>query len=348
MAKQYKKRIENFIVDSLDNPIKITDYKEKINVFRQEKPEKFLGDAQIYVTGFKNEQERIRLNQQKLNNLSIEPKINISNYNFRERQTDKEIQPEMRFQSYKTSLNKLQDYIKNNNMNEVENMNYQEEKQHKKLESSIVDQNQSFKSNNLTKRQQNYAYYAQSIAKTLMPTLHQKTHFKALQDICNQSPGSLSDKPKKKQYMSQDMKNQDNLNDNKNENNNNTGVQDILSSLQDRKQSVGQGVQALLGTELKKQSSQIISAQGSDQLSNFGGRDSIIEQQKLNKKNSKINAGLETFDGPSFSKKILQRSHFIRPQNDKIPILLKGHGKSMFSKGLSNSQVYDQWSSKGQ
>lgn len=43
----------------------------------------------------------------KNNNLLFEPAISVMNYDYRPRNIDKEIQPELRYSSYKTSLEKL-------------------------------------------------------------------------------------------------------------------------------------------------------------------------------------------------------------------------------------------------
>lgn len=59
--------------------------------FRVDEPEKFLGDAQIYVKGFKREKDRIDLALSRNKNLLFEPSINVNNYNYRERHVNKEI-----------------------------------------------------------------------------------------------------------------------------------------------------------------------------------------------------------------------------------------------------------------
>jgi hypothetical protein len=63
LAESYRKRIENFVISSLEKPIVVTDYKapnEMVFHLRDEQPEKFLGDAQIYVKGFKHEKDRLK------------------------------------------------------------------------------------------------------------------------------------------------------------------------------------------------------------------------------------------------------------------------------------------------
>lgn len=46
----------------LENPLPSTDYQgPTAHQIRDEHPEKFIGDAQIYVKGFKHEKDRIRV-----------------------------------------------------------------------------------------------------------------------------------------------------------------------------------------------------------------------------------------------------------------------------------------------
>lgn len=76
----------------------------------------------------------------KNNNLLFEPAISVMNYDYRPRNIDKEIQPELRYSSYKTSLEKLQAFVQNNFMNEIENEDFRKEKNKKKkpnLENSM-------------------------------------------------------------------------------------------------------------------------------------------------------------------------------------------------------------------
>ncbi len=44
LAGNYKKRVENFIINMLENPLPITEYKSKDAKIREESPERFLGD----------------------------------------------------------------------------------------------------------------------------------------------------------------------------------------------------------------------------------------------------------------------------------------------------------------
>ncbi len=58
----YKKRVENFVINMLENPIVTNEYKgPKAASIRDEHPQQFLADAQIYVKGFKHEKDRIEV-----------------------------------------------------------------------------------------------------------------------------------------------------------------------------------------------------------------------------------------------------------------------------------------------
>jgi len=61
MAKNYKKRVENFVINMVENPLVNNDYQgPQTYKIRDEDPKKFLGDPQIYVKGFKHEKDRIK------------------------------------------------------------------------------------------------------------------------------------------------------------------------------------------------------------------------------------------------------------------------------------------------
>lgn len=62
LAANYKKRIENFVINMLENPIITQDYRgPQEHKIRDEHPEKFLNDAQVYIKGFKHEKDRIQV-----------------------------------------------------------------------------------------------------------------------------------------------------------------------------------------------------------------------------------------------------------------------------------------------
>lgn len=62
MSQNYRKRVENFVINMLENPIPNTEYLgPTAHQIRDERPEKFVGDAQIYVKGFKYEKDRIQV-----------------------------------------------------------------------------------------------------------------------------------------------------------------------------------------------------------------------------------------------------------------------------------------------
>ena len=60
LSKNYKKRVENFVINMLENPVVCNEYKPPESYkYRDEDPTRNLGDPQIYVKGFKHEKERI-------------------------------------------------------------------------------------------------------------------------------------------------------------------------------------------------------------------------------------------------------------------------------------------------
>lgn len=123
-AQNYKKRIENFIINMIENPVVLNMYSgPRYYKIREEDPSKFLGDPQIYVTGFKHEKDRIKMALEHNQNLDFQPNQRVENYSFRDRHIEKEIHPQMRFTS-KTSLERIESYVKENTMTQVENIDF--------------------------------------------------------------------------------------------------------------------------------------------------------------------------------------------------------------------------------
>ncbi|CAD8064731.1 unnamed protein product [Paramecium sonneborni] len=61
LSKNYKKRIENFVINMLENPIVCNQYKPlEAYQFRDEDPRRNLGDPKIHFKGFKHEKDRIQ------------------------------------------------------------------------------------------------------------------------------------------------------------------------------------------------------------------------------------------------------------------------------------------------
>lgn len=98
MLKNYWKRVENFMIQMVENPIKQNEKKlESINdhKFRDEHPNKFLGNALLVIKGFKDEKERIKESIQNFKRLEIGAEV--KKHQFRDRDLSKEFQPEMKF-----------------------------------------------------------------------------------------------------------------------------------------------------------------------------------------------------------------------------------------------------------
>merc|ERR1712159_910811 len=82
----------------VENPIKQNEKKlESINdhKFRDEHPNKFLGNALLVIKGFKDEKERINESIQNFKRLQIGQEV--KKHQFRDRDLSKEFQPEMKF-----------------------------------------------------------------------------------------------------------------------------------------------------------------------------------------------------------------------------------------------------------
>lgn len=98
MIKNYWKRVENFMIQMVENPIHCDEFeKGSINdhKFREENPKKFLGNAIFIIKGFKDEKQRINESIASFKRLEIQN--DIKSHEFRDRNANKEIQPEMKF-----------------------------------------------------------------------------------------------------------------------------------------------------------------------------------------------------------------------------------------------------------
>ncbi|KRX03189.1 hypothetical protein PPERSA_07017 [Pseudocohnilembus persalinus] len=194
MSQNYKKRVENFVINMLENPVQINEYRApKAYKIRDEFPEKFIGDAQIYVKGFKHEKDRIKDAQKKWGDLDYFPNTIVANHTYRPREKQKEIQQDMKFTS-KTSLERIQAFLKQHMQTQVENTDFRKEKKKKNGDIQMEENsifNESEKIPNYIKKR---AVVAREIAKNLLPSLHQKTHFQAAETMYNSQPLSIVDK----------------------------------------------------------------------------------------------------------------------------------------------------------
>ncbi|CAD8160040.1 unnamed protein product [Paramecium pentaurelia] len=181
LSKNYKKRIENFVINMLENPIVCNEYKPpEAYQFRDEDPTKNLGDPQIYVKGFKHEKDRIQEAQEKNNNLDFLPNLKVGKYCFRERDPSKDIKRDVFRYRDKTALARIEQFLKDHTQSQVENMKLD----HKKI---LNLEHFSEGMSSLERK----AYLSRLIAKNLLPSLHNKTHFQAAQTMYNNLPLTL-------------------------------------------------------------------------------------------------------------------------------------------------------------
>ncbi|CAD8076000.1 unnamed protein product [Paramecium sonneborni] len=181
LSKNYKKRIENFVINMLENPIVCNEYKPpEAYQFREEDPTKNLGDPQIYVKGFKHEKDRIQEAQEKNNNLDFLPNLKVGKYCFRERDPSKDIKRDVFRYRDKTALARIEQFLKDHTQSQVENMKLD----HKKI---LNLEHFSEGMSSLERK----AYLSRLIAKNLLPSLHNKTHFQAAQTMYNNLPLTL-------------------------------------------------------------------------------------------------------------------------------------------------------------
>ncbi|EAR90866.3 hypothetical protein TTHERM_00143720 (macronuclear) [Tetrahymena thermophila SB210] len=190
LAANYKKRVENFVINMLENPIVTQEYKGPTAYkIRDEFPEKFLKDPQVYIKGFKHEKDRIRESYERNQDLDYMPNQTVAHYQFRDRNMDKEIQPEMRFTA-KTSLERIEQFLKDHMQTQVENIDFRDKKKQKKFMDNFPEYQSPWERRRLL---------AKEIAKNLLPSLHNKTHFNAATSLYNSCPVSLCDKQTRSQ-----------------------------------------------------------------------------------------------------------------------------------------------------
>ncbi|EGR32376.1 hypothetical protein IMG5_085450 [Ichthyophthirius multifiliis] len=131
------------------------------------------------------------------------PNQTVAHFQFRERNTKLEIQPDMRFTA-KTSLERIEQLLKDHMQTQVEvffyyiiqnrkikiEFRFQQKKKKKYLE--IINTKQNFSS------WEKNRFLAKEMIKNLLPSLHNKTHFVAAQSLYNNCPLSLLDPKIKK------------------------------------------------------------------------------------------------------------------------------------------------------
>lgn len=113
----------------LENPIVYNDYKSPtMEATKLDNPQDFIGDPQIYVKGFKHEKDRIQEALEKNKDLDYFPNNSVAKYNFRERDPSKDVHKEIfRFKD-KTSLERIQQFLKDHTQTQVENQKFNPKK----------------------------------------------------------------------------------------------------------------------------------------------------------------------------------------------------------------------------
>jgi len=153
----------------IDHPVITHDIPKEAVKLRNEDPSKFLGSPIIKIKSFKNEKDRIREAMKDHEYISNES-VTVP-FEFRKRDTSKDIQPEMHF----TNKNLLDKLAHLNSILGSSNM--------KALSKSL-----EFESNEKPHIQIN-----KYIAKNVLPELHVKTHFKAASSLYLDLEDSLVD-----------------------------------------------------------------------------------------------------------------------------------------------------------
>jgi hypothetical protein len=177
LAHNYKKRVENFVLQMIDHPVVTQDVTPEMYKYRDEEPEKFIGDAAIIIRSFKSEKDRITdsLSQHKYYQCDYEhPRVD-----FRPRDRSKDIQPEMHFKS-KPMIERIAQRLERAGGHPVDGRK--------------IDRNDPLLVELSKSPVQATNKY---VAKFLLPELNVKTHFKAATSLYLGLPDSLVDDKQK-------------------------------------------------------------------------------------------------------------------------------------------------------
>jgi len=186
LSSNYKRRVENFVLQMADKPIVTHDFLPPVVNIRDEDPSRFVGGPSFIVRAFKHERERIKDNiedYQAHRKEYLDTKQTYKNapFEFRRRDFNKEIQPMMRFTSknnFERVASRLKVLMQNPNQDPraltkgTENLS----------ESFILELSKSPQATN------------KYLAKHLLPDLNSKTHFKAACSFYLELPDALLDK----------------------------------------------------------------------------------------------------------------------------------------------------------
>lgn len=104
--------------------------------------------------------------------IDTKPTRSVSLHQFRPRDPSKEIQPGMKYTTT-TGVERVEEFIKNSILTEVANDQFKFDK------NKFMDQTRNL---SLFEKR---SYMSRELSKNLLPSLHQKTHFKGIQEISN-------------------------------------------------------------------------------------------------------------------------------------------------------------------
>jgi hypothetical protein len=177
MVFNYKKRMESFVLQMVEDPIITKDKTNFVLKMREEDPSKCIGPPSFKFTTIKEERDRVR-EAIKISKQNRTEEYRSASVEFRCRDQNKEIQPEMRFTA--NSIERMasnighlmKSYDENASNNKVE-------------EITPAFLNELHRSPIALKR---------FIAKNIMPQLHEKIHFKAATSFALALPDILKDK----------------------------------------------------------------------------------------------------------------------------------------------------------
>ena len=166
LSAGYKQRMHKFLVSMLSDPIKVSTFSTvSPDIQRDVHPEKHLSSPSFHIHGYKTDQERISAAVQRNSVLDLSP--NPPKPVLRQREIDREINPRMYFQP-RNAMERIR--LATDFPNELtQERSKSEQKLHKTTVKKEEKQVKSVK---------------------IFPSLHRKTHFKAVCSIMTRLPHS--------------------------------------------------------------------------------------------------------------------------------------------------------------
>ena len=172
-----------------DEPVKENDYYTfNSDKFEHEQKTKGIGEGNFRFGSFKYEDERLNKIQERLNFLDSAPKeheFDAFNQSLRKRNKTKEVGPEWRYRPT-NSIERVFDTLKNRELGHFNSAD---------IANNMATQRMSGRRATSTLQQStriNSPEHRLIPAKNLLPTIHQKTHFKATTSVFLKHKGSLN------------------------------------------------------------------------------------------------------------------------------------------------------------